>query len=416
MKEQVHKNIILNKNRLENWFEEKSQGLAFPIYSSVDIRDGGHKLASVDANIFPAGFNNICPVDQEHDVGLFAQYLEKTYGCKQRKILLLAEDHSSNGYYWENIWTLSHLLTKAGATVQAAVLKPFSGVFDMKTPSGKSVSVVSAARSGSGFDLASGFVPDLVISNNDFSNPSSQWKAGLELPINPAHELGWHARSKATHFEYYNDLVGEFASTIDINPNVFRLETQLVEIDYGDVASLESMAQKAQVIIDHLSKQYRSEHRECCHPVLFVKSNRGTYGMGITTISSGEDLLRLSRKQIKRLGYGKGGHVTDQVILQEAVPTQLSVEGESAEPVIYLVGDQLAGGFLRSHGSKGRTENLNSPGAVYSRLCVSDLMVDMEGRAHENVYGWLAKVNLLAIGLESQKAGVKYGSSIGLTA
>ena len=32
-------------------------------YCSVDLRDSGDKIAPVDCNLFPAGFNNICEID-----------------------------------------------------------------------------------------------------------------------------------------------------------------------------------------------------------------------------------------------------------------------------------------------------------------------------------------------------------------
>ena len=32
-----------------------------PFYCSVDLRNAGYKLAPVDTNLFPAGFNNLNP-------------------------------------------------------------------------------------------------------------------------------------------------------------------------------------------------------------------------------------------------------------------------------------------------------------------------------------------------------------------
>jgi hypothetical protein len=39
---------------------------------------------------------------------------------------------------------------------------------------------------------------------------------------------------------------------------------------------------------------------------------------------------------------------------------------------------------------------------------MSDLMVDVEGARLENVYGWVARLNMLAIGLESKAVGASY--------
>jgi glutamate--cysteine ligase len=63
---------------------------------------------------------------------------------------------------------------------------------------------------------------------------------------------------------------------------------------------------------------------------------------------------------------------------------------------------------LRAHAEKDETESLNSPGAVYKRMCVSDLKVDVEGAPMENVYGWIAKLGVLAIGYEANEMKVEF--------
>lgn len=44
---------------INNWFEAKFNGLTSPFYSSIDLRNSGYKIVPVDANLFPAGFNNL---------------------------------------------------------------------------------------------------------------------------------------------------------------------------------------------------------------------------------------------------------------------------------------------------------------------------------------------------------------------
>ena len=95
------------------------------------------------------------------------------------------------------------------------------------------------------------------------------------------------------------------------------------------------------------------------------------------------------------------------MIIQEGIPSVLKKDEATAEPVLYMIGDELAGGFLRTHEKKNSYQSLNSPGAVYKRLCLSDLKVRAEGCVPENVYGWLAKIGLLAI---TQEASLLYGS------
>jgi glutamate--cysteine ligase len=106
----------------------------------------------------------------------------------------------------------------------------------------------------------------------------------------------------------------------------------------------------------------------------------------------------------------KGGRDIEQVIIQEGVPSVVRSETSTAEPVIYMIGCELAGGFLRTHAEKSSTESLNSPGAVYKRLCVTDLYDDRARCPKENVYGWSAKLGLLAIGLEAKDMNIEFKS------
>ena len=48
-----------------------------PIYGSVDIRDFGWKVGVVDANHFPAGFNNISQEDRPKIAELLKKPLAK---------------------------------------------------------------------------------------------------------------------------------------------------------------------------------------------------------------------------------------------------------------------------------------------------------------------------------------------------
>ncbi|MCB0355888.1 MAG: glutamate--cysteine ligase, partial [Bdellovibrionales bacterium] len=110
----------------------------------------------------------------------------------------------------------------------------------------------------------------------------------------------------------------------------------------------------------------------------------------------------------KKMKAAKGGGGFSEVIIQEGIPTKYLDENETAEPAIYLISRRLAGGFLRTHSKKGPDDNLNSPGAVYKKLCVSDLKVDRTKCPLENVYGWIAKIGVLAIAMEAREAKVPF--------
>jgi glutamate--cysteine ligase len=404
----VHRQIVRNLDKVEAWFKEVRRDIDVPFYSSYDIRDSGYKVTNVDANIYPAGFNNICAIDREHGGSLVAGYLERHYGSGIKKILVLTEEHTNNPYYWDNVASLATLIRSAEIEVMVAVPRSHGeSVFIMKSASGLDVEVHTTVVH-EGRVSATGFEPDLVVSNNDFSDFYAEFGAEIVTPMNPPRELGWYQRKKSTYFKHYNDLCAEFARVIDVDPWLLTVETELFpHFDMADEKSREELAERVDAMLARIRERYRRAgiNQE---PFVFVKNNSGTYGLAVMRISSGEDVRALNYKTRKKMKAAKGGRDVEEVIIQEGVPSVVRADGITAEPTIYLVGCKLAGGFLRSHSEKGPTESLNSPGAVYKRLCVSDLNVSVEGHPLENVYGWVAKLGLLAIGRESAEMKVQY--------
>jgi glutamate--cysteine ligase len=410
MQDEIHKQIILNIDKVNAWFREIRQSVDIPFYSSYDIRDSGYKVTNVDANIYPAGFNNICQTDRENAGVLVRSYVNRHYGSKVKRLLILTEEHTNNPYYWDNVAALRRIVEDAGLEVKLAVPRmQIDGPVFMKSASRGDIPVESAILSEGKISIAGGdFDPDLIVSNNDFSEYYEEWGKVIQSAINPPRELGWYRRKKSTYFKHYNNLCAEFAKLIDVDPWLLNVETELFEnFDLADDASRAAIAARIDAMIEKIRAEYSVRGIEE-KPVVFVKNNSGTYGLAVIRVSSGEDFLTLNSKTRKKMKAAKGGREVEEVIIQEGVPSVVEKDGVTAEPAIYLLGCQLAGGFLRTHAEKGPTESLNSPGAVYKRLCVSDLGVSVEGHPLENVYGWIAKLGVLAIGRESAEMKVEY--------
>jgi len=56
---ELEKKILDATPVIERWFRLEWQEHTPPFYCSVDMRNSGFKLAPVDTNLFPGGFNNI---------------------------------------------------------------------------------------------------------------------------------------------------------------------------------------------------------------------------------------------------------------------------------------------------------------------------------------------------------------------
>jgi hypothetical protein len=103
-----------------------------------------------------------------------------------------------------------------------------------------------------------------------------------------------------------------------------------------------------------------------------IKADAGTYGMGIMTAHSADDVRALNRKQRTRMAASKGGSSVSRVILQEGVYTFETWNGAVAEPVVYMIDRFVVGGFYRVHTARGANENLNAPGMHFEPLAFAD--------------------------------------------
>ncbi len=405
--ELIHKQICRNISKIKDWYQEQGECINFPIYSSFDIRDSGQKLSPVDANIFPAGFNNICDIDKENAPELFKSYLEDRYPELQKDLVLLTEEHTQNAYYWENVHTIKSLIEQAGYAVKVALPKEFDGCISVTSSGGHTLDVYSAKRVGGSISVV-GQVPELIVNNNDFSTDYSKWVEGLDIRVNPHYKMGWHWRRKESFFNKYNSLVQEFSKFIDVPPILLQVKTEsFVNFDINSESSRNDLAEKVDNFLESLSGEYKYSGIDF-EPFAFIKNSSGTYGMGVTKVTSGDEVKGWNNKSRKKMKAAKGGGGFSEVIIQEGIPTKYNDESETAEPAIYLVGDRLAGGFLRTHSKKGPDDNLNSPGAVYKRLCISDLEIDSTKCSLENVYGWVAKICALSIAKEACEANIKF--------
>ena len=392
IKDLLHQKIISNKDQLMDWFTQKQKGLFFPFYSSFDIRDSGYKIAPVDANIFPAGFNNICEIDQANIPSYAQKYIQKSYS-PIKTLILLTEEHTKNVYYWDNIAVLKSILEKVAEKVIVCV--PGKNIHEPMEVENSLEEKIKIYILKDHLKEA-----DLIISNNDFS---THYEIPSKIPLNPSYLMGWKNRRKDNFFSEYNKLAKEMATVIQMDPWHLTIETQTFEpFDPENPQLMKNLKDQLEVFLNQLRPHYEKYNEM---PYAFLKNISGTYGLGVTSVESPDEVSQWGYKMRKKMKASKGGGKIHQLILQEGIPTSINYsKKESAEPVIYMMGSELIGGFLRTHQKKNIKENLNSPGAVYRKLCVSDLMIQVEGNNEENVYGWIARLSSLALSFEMKHA------------
>ncbi len=420
LKRHLAERIHNSRRELFEWQMELARKSPPPFYCSVDLRDSGHKIVPVDSNLYPAGFNNICPDDQRSASAVFRAQVSayaSHLGLKKdvQRILILPEAHTSNAWYIENLHYLNQILTDAGFETRIGWWSPeqpdesHRGPIELVSATQKKLQAWPLEIHGS-VASAGGFEPDLILLNNDFSSGYPKRLDTVEQPILPSHTLGWHSRKKSRHFLHYNRLAADFARIVGVDPWILQIDTEEVDqVNFNEDIGLDRVTQSVARVLERTGQQYR-ERGITQEPFVFVKNNAGTYGMGILVVRSIEEISQINRRTKNKMSVGKNKLPIESVAVQEGIPTATLVDRLAAEPVIYLVGCDLIGGFLRTNTERGTEENLNSQGMVFRKLCMSDLQkpgIEEEPEEEtgdqpvlELVYGSIARISALASGIE----------------
>lgn len=100
-------------------------------------------------------------------------------------------------------------------------------------------------------------------------------------------------------------------------------------------------------------------------PYVFVKADSGTFGMGIMTARSGEEIYEINKKIRNKMSHIKEGVENTNLIIQEGVPSIDVSDNHPAEPVIYFMNGKSIGCFMRYNETKDNLSNLNSHGMKF---------------------------------------------------
>src|SRR5262249_55157624 len=149
---------------------------------------------------------------------------------------------------------------------------------------------------------------DLILLNNDLSGGTPEYLKDLKQLLLPSPYLGWHSRRKSDHFHDNDLLIEEVARLLDLDPWLLApISSVETGVDLTDEICLKRLKDAADRMLDRIRGKYR-QHGVAKDPYVFVKSNAGTYGMGLIHVDSGDQLRSLNRKLRNKLESSKGGH------------------------------------------------------------------------------------------------------------
>ena len=424
--------ILSNQTKIEAWFRSKWKEHKPPFYGSVDIRNAGYKMASIDMNLFPGGFNNLNPNFIQLASHAALDAVERA--CPQAKsVLIVPENHTRNTFYLQNVYALSNILRNAGFEVRLGSINPeITEPVELETALGDTVTLEPLQRTRGRVHLADGFSPCLILLNNDLSAGVPDILKDINQTVLPPLHGGWTTRRKTAHFSAYNGVAAEFAALVgmdewQINPYF----EQISGLNFQEREGEDALADAVERMLAKIQAKY-DEKGITDQPFVIVKADAGTYGMGVMSVKSADEVRGLNRKNRNKMAKIKEGLEVSEVIVQEGIYTYETLHGAVSEPVVYMMDRFVVGGFFRVHEGRGADENLNATGMSFVPLnhaipvAESDQNDECGRRVFEQwqelgvpqtkaadpdcgcnrlyVYGVMARLSLLAAAVELERA------------
>jgi glutamate--cysteine ligase len=407
----LEQKILAATPAIERWFRLAWQEHTPPIYCSVDLRNSGFKLAPVDTNLFPGGFNHLAPEVLPLAVQAAMAAIDK-YCPDARNVVIIPGNRITDDGYLENLARLVQIFRLTGLHVRlGSISDQIHEPIALALPDGSSMTLEPLLRSPNGRRIGlKDFDPCTILLNNDLAQgvPAILEQLYEQNLLPPAH-AGWSLRRKTNHFTAYDEVVKKFGKLIDIDPWLLNpFFTQCGQIDIENSADVETLVGHVHRLLAKIRKKYRAYGIDE-QAFVIIKADVGTSGTGIMTIRHAKELY--DSDALTRLLSMKYGTNMNDVILQEGVYTFERMEEAVTEPVVYMIDRFVVGGFYRVHAGRGSDENLQTPGVGYVPLAfahqhaIPDLRAK-PGTAGQNrfyMYGVVARLALLAASLEMER-------------
>lgn len=369
---ELEQRVLDSMPAIERWFRLEWMEHTPPFYSSVDIRNAGFKLAPVDTNLFPGGWNNLTQEMLPLAVQSAMAAIEKI--CPEAKnLLVIPENHTRNTFYLSNVAQLKRIFHMAGLNVRIGSISAdikVPTVIDL--PTGEQITLEPVIRSKRRLGLKD-FDPCTILLNNDLSAGAPGILEDLhEQYLLPPLHAGWSVRRKSNHFKSYEEVSKRFGKLLGIDPWLINPMYNICgEVNFAEGTGMDCLTSNVDALLTKIRKKYK-EYGINEKPFVVVKADNGTYGMGIMTVRDVKDLDALNRKTKNKMSVIKDGQEVSQVIIQEGVLTNERMNDAVAEPVVYMMDRYVVGGFYRIHAERGVDENLNAPGASFVPLAFAE--------------------------------------------
>ena len=370
---ELEQRILDSMPAIERWFRLEWMEHTPPFYTAVDVRNAGFKLAPVDANFFPGGWNYLTTEMLPLAVQAAQAAIEKI--CPEaRNLLVIPENRGRNTSYMANVAQLVRIFQMAGLNVRVGSIDPaIKSPKKVELPDGSTVCLEPVVRSKRRLGLKN-FDPCTILLNTDLAAGTPGILEDLhEQYLLPPLHAGWSVRRKSNHFHSYEEVSKRFGKLLGIDPWLIQSIYGRAEgVDLARGKGVEGLTAAVDQVLTKVRRKYK-EYGINERPFVIVKSENGASTLPISTIRDVKELEALTKKPRQK---AMAGATTDDagptdVVVQEGVLTRERVHDGMAEPVVYMMDRYVVGGFYRVHPDRGPDESLALPGASFVPLAFS---------------------------------------------
>jgi len=376
---ELEQRVLDSMPAIERWFRLEWMEHTPPFYSSVDIRNAGFKLAPVDTNLFPGGWNNLTKEMLPLAVQAAQAAIEKI--CPEaRNLLVIPENHSKNTFYLANIAQLVRIFHMAGLNVRIGSVDPaIKSPKKIELPNGETVTLEPVVRGKRRLGLKN-FDPCTILLNNELSAGTPGILEDLhEQYLLPPLHAGWSVRRKSNHLHSYEELSKRLGKLLGIDPWLINpIYARAEGVDIAEGRGIDVLTSHVDAVLTKVRRKYK-EYGINEKPFVVVKGGHsGSGSPGVVTVRDAKEVealigkSRTSTSSAAKTSAGRDLREPTELIVQEGVLTNERVHNGVAEPVVYMMDRYVVGGFYQVHAAQAADENLKLPDASFVPLAFSE--------------------------------------------
>ena len=352
---ELEQRIIDSMPATERWFRLEWMEHMPAFYSAVDVRNAGFKLAPVETDLYPGGWNDLSEAMLPLAVQAAQAAIEKI--CPEaRNLLLIPANRTQNAAYLSNVAQLVRIFRMAGLNVRVGsisndIKEPIRIALPPNDAWGDSVLLEPVVlRTERRIGLPN-FDPCTVLVNHDLSAGAPGILEELyEQYILPPVHAGWHTRRRSKHWACYEEVAKRFGKMLGIDhwlisPMFERCEA----IRPMQEQSMELLRNQVDALLNRIRRKYK-EYGIQAQPFITIKADNSACSTEILTVHSTADLAPLADSGSPahaRWQQAQSGQAAGDLVLQEGVPSCERIGSAVAEPVVYTMDRYVVGSFYR---------------------------------------------------------------------